>query len=1057
MFSQFYNGSQQGFGKNRVQYFEFDWRSQNYERFKIHFYRGCEEFSEYTSKTIQKELLEMEATFNFQVKDKIEVLIFKSLTELRQSNIGLTNENKAAYGGKNQVVGSKLLIYYEDSHIALNQQIKRVLAETIMRKMLYGSQWSDILIGNDPNKHPEWFTGGFVDYLSQEWDADFESKIKDGFLTGKFDDFTRLDAGDARNSGRAFWHYIHEMYGRNKLMSLLYITKNVGHIDRSLLYLLGSNLNDLLPEFSNYYKKRFISDVKWQEEITGKELKVRMKDQERITHFAVSPKGNYLAYVTNWEGRYRLFVKETDEGKAKKLIANEPKLLRIQDASFPNLTFHPLGKYLGYFMERKGQMLFCLYDFEDKSTVVKEVPRLEKVISCDYSKDGKYIALVGVKNGQTDLFLYSISAGNSLSQLTDDIWDEQTPKWTNDNQGILFASNRITNEPERKKKIENFDRKYDLFMFPVKDKDKRKLKFERITETPDVNEKEPIELKNGNISYLSDVNGLWNQWELKKDSTISFIDTIIHYRPNNKRIATSNWNTGIIHHDIRVRSDEVYSLIFQNNQYKLMKDALNHDEKESNETYFKARIGKKLFEDEEIEAPVIETVAEEDSTHQTITISEDGKYESHSLVLYEDSTSTYKGDLEVLDPLEYERATAKRYKLNFAKDYVSAKIDNSFLSQSYQVYGDPGSVYLNPSLSGMLNISFSDLMEDIVMIGGLRIPTSRNNSEFFAGIDFRKKRLDKQLYYYRRSYESRASGDLQKIITHEMQLNFVYPFSEVFSLRGSVLSRTDISHPLAINESTLLHEINYNYQAGLKTSLVFDNARRWSENCWTGTRMKVFAEFLQSTTDKKVGMINLGFDVRHSIPLRKELIWVNRFAAGTSLGGKRLLYYMGGVDDWLLRPSEDFNNEIPVDASENFAYQTLATPMRGFVQNQRNGNSFAVFNSELRIPLFLLFTKGAVKNEPLRSFQLVGFFDLGTAWVGASPFSSENTFNENVIVNKPVVIKIENSREPIIAGTGIGIRTKIFGYFVRGDLGWGIENFSIRKKPLLFLSLTHDI
>ena len=109
------------------------------------------------------------------------------------------------------------------------------------------------------------------------------------------------------------------------------------------------------------------------------------------------------------------------------------------------------------------------------------------------------------------------------------------------------------------------------------------------------------------------------------------------------------------------------------------------------------------------------------------------------------------------------------------------------------------------------------------------------------------------------------------------------------------------------------------------------------------------------------------------------------------------------------------------------------------------------------MPLFLLFTKGAIKNEPLRSFQLIGFFDLGTAWNGASPFSDENMFNELIIDNKPVLIKIENSREPIIAATGFGARTKLFGYFIRADLGWGIENLTMNKKPSLFLSLTHDI
>ncbi len=1057
--AQFYNGSQQEFGKNRVQYFEFDWRHQNYERFKIYFYRGEEDYSEYVAKTVQKELLDLENELNFTIREHFEILLFKSLTELRQSNIGLTNENIAPYGGKSQIIGSKLFLYYEDDHIALNQQIREVIVEAMLRKLLFGDQWSDVLIGDDPSKHPVWFAKGIVDYFSKPWDAEFEARVKDGFLSGKFDDFSVLGPEDARMAGHAFWQYVAETYGKSQLLNILFVTSNTGHIDRSLLYLLGSELKDLLPEFGNYYKKRFLADLKWQEDIAGKEEALRMKKLDKLTHFTVSDDGEKMAYVTNMEGKYRLYLREGENSKPKKIISYEPRLPRIQDESFPTFTFHPSGDFLVYFIERKGQLLFCLYDLKDKSTLKKEVPRLEKILSCDYSADGKMIVLSGVKNGQTDLYIYRI-AGNSLDQLTDDIWDDLHPQWTAKDQNILFASNRGDAIPPKKKVIEPFSSTYDLFLFPMKDKDKNRLKFERITETPNVNEIQASELTNGNISYLCDVNGLWNRWELKKDSVISFIDTVIHYRPNNRSFAVTNLNTGIIEQAIIPKNDKCYSLIFQNNRYQIVSSSLNHAEKESNETYFKDRLSRKQGSQEEDTLSVgTDKILPElkDTLSSDFDVIEEGEYEKQKLVLYQDDNEFENQESLFVDPLAYEKVTAKPYKLNFTKDFISAKIDNAFLNQSYQVYTGPNSVYLNPTVSGLLRVSLSDVMEDFVLSGGMRIPIAKNTSEFYTAIDFRKKRLDKQLFYYRRSYEHNVEGRNQKVITHEGQLNLVYPFSEVFSLRGSVLSRTDIKHTLAKSVNSLLQDPDYNYQGGLKTSLVFDNSRQWSENCWTGSKMKVFAEFLQSASSKSLGMINLGFDLRHSKSIRKEMIWVNRLAAGTSFGGQRLLYTMGGVDNWMLRPLPNYNRDIEVDPNGRFAYQTLATPMRGFIQNQRNGNSFFVYNTEIRVPVFLMFTKGAIKNEPLRSFQIVGFFDLGTAWVGVNPFSKENNFNEQVIQNKPVVIKIENSREPIIAATGMGARTKIFGYFVRADLGWGIENFTFIKKPILFLSLTHDI
>ncbi len=1053
--AQFYNGSNQEFGKNRVQYFEFDWRSQNYERFKIYFYRGEDDYADYVSQTVQLELDHIENRLGVHVDDHLEILLFKSLGELRQSNIGLSNENMARYGGRDQIFGSKLMLYYEEDHAALNTQIREIIVETALRKLLFGNQWADVLIGNDPNKHPDWFINGIIGYLARPWDADFESKLKDAILSNRFENFSILGPEEAGLAGHAFWHFVEETYGKSQFMSILFLTRNIGHIDRTLEYLLGSNLEELLPEFNEYYKKRFLDDLNWQEEIAGDLQHVKVKKNEKLLAFTAAKDGSKFVYVRNKDGRYKIYLQNANEKKAKKLLAYEPRLLRIQDLTFPVFTFHPSGEYLVYFIERKGKLLFNLYDIRDHSTLKKEVPRLEKIISCDYSLDGKSIVISGVKNGQTDLYLYSIP-GNSLDQLTDDLWDDLNPSWTADGKNILFSSNRIENGPTKSKEIKPIQSTYDLFSFPLDDKDRKRLAFERITETPDVNEKCAVELKNGNISYLSDANGLWNRWELKKDSTISFIDTLIHYRPDNKTFAVTNLNTGILSQNIISKTDEVLTTVFQNQKYKVLRSPLNHEPKESNLVYFKERNTRKLGPQLE-EKPQLENENNPsiDSLNKQVIVSEDSRYVKQKMTLYQNDDE--KKSTQKEDSVVFERATPQKYKINFAKDYLNARIDNSFLNQSYQIYSGPGSVYLNPSISGLLRISFSDLMEDVVFTGGMRIPTARNNSEFFMGIDFRKKQLDKQLYYYRRSYENRSDVGIDKVITHEIQLNLVHPFSEVFSVRGTVFSRTDIAHPLALNEISLLRKETYNYQGGLKGSLVFDNTRQWSENCWTGTRAKVFAEYLQGSQSKTFGMVNVGFDARHSIPLRKELVWVNRIAAGTSFGGQRLLYYMGGVDNWMLRPTVDFNSDIPVDPKGKFAYQTLATPMRGFVQNQRNGNSFAVFNSELRVPLFLLFTKGAIKNEPLRSFQLIGFFDLGSAWNGPSPFSEKNTFNEQIIENKPAVIKIENSREPIIAATGLGARTKIFGYFVRADVGWGIENLTFKKKPVVFLSLTHDI
>jgi len=134
----------------------------------------------------------------------------------------------------------------------------------------------------------------------------------------------------------------------------------------------------------------------------------------------------------------------------------------------------------------------------------------------------------------------------------------------------------------------------------------------------------------------------------------------------------------------------------------------------------------------------------------------------------------------------------------------------------------------------------------------------------------------------------------------------------------------------------------------------------------------------------------------------------------------------------------------------------LATPMRGFIQNVRNGNNFALFNSEIRIPLFKYLINRPMKSDFLETFQVVPFFDAGTAWTGWNPYSKENSFNTTVIGNpqSPIIIILENQKEPIVYGYGWGLRARIFGYFIRFDHAIGTDDgFRLPARNYLSLSL----
>ena len=166
---------------------------------------------------------------------------------------------------------------------------------------------------------------------------------------------------------------------------------------------------------------------------------------------------------------------------------------------------------------------------------------------------------------------------------------------------------------------------------------------------------------------------------------------------------------------------------------------------------------------------------------------------------------------------------------------------------------------------------------------------------------------------------------------------------------------------------------------------------------------------------------------------------------------------MGAVDNWtnLSRDVPTFDYSVPVDTTQFFVFQTLATNMRGFSQNIRNGNSFAVFNSEIRWPVFRYFANRPINSDFINNFQVIGFMDIGTAWSGPTPWDERNHLNREIIENGPLTIVIDKGNEPVVAGFGFGLRSRLLGYFVRADWAWGIENYVLLPR-IFHLSLSLD-
>jgi hypothetical protein len=397
------------------------------------------------------------------------------------------------------------------------------------------------------------------------------------------------------------------------------------------------------------------------------------------------------------------------------------------------------------------------------------------------------------------------------------------------------------------------------------------------------------------------------------------------------------------------------------------------------------------------------------------------------------------------------------YETSFYNSYIATQIDFSFLNNSYQVYSG-GAPYFNPGVNLLTKFGTVDLFEDYRITGGFRFSGNFDSNEYLLSIENLKGKFDKQLIYHRETYFSSDDTTLFKTYTQNIYFSLSRPITPVLALRGTISYRYDRHVYLATDLATLNYQNISQHWASLKGEVIFDNTRKPLINIYFGTRFKIFGEYYRELTRAKSDMIVLGVDFRKYIRIHRELIWANRFAASTSFGPTKLLYYLGGVDNWmgyLFNKVPMFDNTIPVTPNVNYGFQTLATNMRGFSQNVRNGNSFALINSEIRWPVVRYLAGHPLRSNFLNSIQVIGFGDIGTAWSGKSPWSGTNGYDTQKFENGPVSVTLDSNRNPIVEGFGAGARAQIFGYFIRADWAWGIENNYILPR-IFYLSFSLD-
>jgi hypothetical protein len=1101
-FSLLAQGVNTPFGQNRLPFKKTDWQVLSTENVDAFYYEGGKNLATYAQLTAAENLGDIEELFSYRIGGKIEIIIFNTIEDLRQSNTGL-QEQLFNVGGYTYVVDNKVIAWYNGTHEDFERQIKQGIAEIILSEMIYGNSLQERAQSASLLFLPSWFFKGLTSYAATPWDTKIDSRVRDGILTGKFEKFNLLDEDDAILAGHSIWNYIAAHYGQKYIADILYLSRISKGYESAFNYTLGITSQQLIDDWLKYYNKKY-QDSEQEREVPRKLLNIPDKvSGYPHTQLRTHPNGRKVAFVMNKNGFWQVKIFDKHEKREFTVFTGgKHEGYQVINYEYPILAWDTKGKHLGVLYYENGKSKLVKIDKDGKITNRYKISnQIDQVLSFDFATDNTLL-LSAIRNGQTDLYLYDLENAE-LTQLTDDIYDDLWPRFNTDQTQLIFSSNRPydtlqvgTTVMETLHAHSNFD----VFLYDYANKNNV---LKRITNTPHVNEVQPVFYVPGYFSFVSDISGIYNAYACRDTFVFKYalayvrynngtIDTLTQYSPlpqqqiteikingtkyvvgdstgitkietlnvygsGYKYFPLTNYKRNIISRDLASTDDAEYNLLLFNNRYQIFETNISPDVEDDAQyinivpTEYRLGTGIQFFYgDEQPETSIVVPNTQDivvEKGNFTLVHKDSVKEVQKDTGLYHYQTdfpedfvlNQFSKKRSATDDMGLKKGKPSSFFTAMFPDYYVLQLDNSIINTYYHLNtnGAGPSVFANMNIMFQAKTTISDLLGNHRINAGARFPFSLNGSDYFIDYQNRKHKVNWDVGFFRQS--RRIDGQItNRQLINELRAGIKLPINETVSIRLSAFGRQDRSIILGTDSFTLQAPDTYYNWAGTKAEIVFDNTKNIDINLPFGSRFKLFGEYYNDITTANRQIINLGADYRKYIKLHNKIIWATRVTLNASVGPSKVQYYIGGVENWL---GGSYNGAINRGEGSQYVFQSQANGLRGFKQNIRNGSNYALINTEVRIPIAAYITQKPVKADYLRNFMLVPFIDIGTAWYGKSPFD-EQPYNTQVIPapGGGYIITLTTAGSPIVASTGLGMRTRLFGYYLRLDFAWGLEN-----------------
>jgi Tol biopolymer transport system component len=452
----------QYFGRNRVQYEEYDFKTLETDHFVFHFYPAEEAAVRDAARMAERWYERHTEVFLHRFDEKKPIIFYANDADFQQTNVGRRQPGPGT-GGFTESIRERVVMPLSASYGETSHVLGHELVHSFQYDLALNAADS---LGIRLQNLPLWLVEGMAEYLSVGRESPHTAMwMRDAVRRDTMPSFEELANPQKYfpyRYGQAYLAYIAGKYGDPSVTNLFKRGGQVG-LDSAYVELFGVSADSLTREWAQATREAYLPlmEGRTAPDSIGTPVLAPTIDAGR-TNIApsLSPDGRYVAFISERDlFQFNLYVADAETGEVIAELDRAGTTGHFNALRFIGSagTWSPDGRRLAFVSSAEGDNQITVWNVQSEE--IERSVRVEGVTALKnpaWAPGGDRLAFSGTDGGKSDLYVLNLDT-DAVRQLTNDRYADLQPTWSPDGETLAFVTDRAETDLDALAPSKNMD------------------------------------------------------------------------------------------------------------------------------------------------------------------------------------------------------------------------------------------------------------------------------------------------------------------------------------------------------------------------------------------------------------------------------------------------------------------------------------------------------------------------------------------------------------------------------------------------------------------------